>query len=198
MTTQLGGWRENFFLVFRPTSQLLSLQYSGTELQFQSRQPKLRERVKYSKLTLRILCVRTTSKLEVASGDSEGSPEPRCPLCSGRNSDIVDSPSVEATQISRVMSSIAHFNKDGMAIDLSTDAIRNGNCLKGNQSRIVADHLSSFIFIHSTVFVFNRKPVWNRHRTKFEHSPQGLLQLSLNFGPDEVYTKFNNAFRLSS
>ena len=101
-----------------------------------------------------LFCIRTTSKLEAGSGDSEGSPEPRCPLCSGRNSDIVDSPSVEATQISRVMSSIAHFNKDGMAIDLSSDAIRKGNCLKGNESRIVADQLSSFIFIHSCkVFV---------------------------------------------
>ena len=77
---------------------------------------------------------RTTGKLqEHVMPKEETQNYIKCPLCVGKTSDVMDSPSVEATQISRLMSSIAHFNESGSGIDLSTQAIKDGVTLKGKQ-----------------------------------------------------------------
>ena len=77
---------------------------------------------------------RTTGKLqEHVIPKEETKSNNQCPLCVGKTTDVIDSPSVEATQISRLMSSIAHFNESGSGIDLSTQAIKDGVTLKGKQ-----------------------------------------------------------------
>lgn len=89
---------------------------------------------------------RTTGKLHenVISKEEENtkSKENQCPLCFGRTIDMIDSPSVEATQISRLMSSIAHFNKTGGGIDLSTQSIQDDATLKGKLAEISTDQQS--------------------------------------------------------
>lgn len=71
---------------------------------------------------------RTTGKLLSEAPDAS---QIQCPICEGKTSDMTDSPSVEATEISRLISSIGNFKQN--ELDLSTEAIASGQLLKGKR-----------------------------------------------------------------
>jgi len=73
---------------------------------------------------------RTTGKLMSAVNDHQDEGL-QCPVCDGKTRDMIDSPSVEATEVSRLISSIGKFKEGGL--DLSTEAIASGQILKGEK-----------------------------------------------------------------
>ena len=67
---------------------------------------------------------RTTGKLLQDQSDE------RCRICDGNKNDVKDSPSVEATEFSRYISSVGTFNKE----ELSSECLINGELPQGGTS----------------------------------------------------------------